>query len=337
MKQLHAAVALFVAFLIAGCGTTHHAPVAPAACAHRESMGCVLSKLPPPKITATITPAAAYGVDFGWGSINPARAQSMRLRFVASYLSNDPGKNFTAATIKAFHAAGIATVDVWESTADRATQGFAAGVSDATRARALALELGNKTRPILFAVDCDCTDAAILPYFRGLDVVLPGRVDAYGGYSQVLFLHSEGVVGSENWQTYAWSGGKWLPATIAPLEQYLNGSVFDYDRAITVPYGEFPWSPPKPPPPPVHTTTTPPPPPPVPPTTRAVCFGPHARGSQTCARVIARWAWLVDRRSTWRAAFRRCSRRAAPLTCGYAWRWVSLRAQQVRHLRRRFS
>ncbi|MGH2870438.1 MAG: hypothetical protein ACRDNK_23075, partial [Solirubrobacteraceae bacterium] len=64
---------------------------------------------------------------------------------------------------------------------------------------------------------------------------------------QVLYLHEHGVVGSENWQTYAWSGGAWLPKSIAPLEQYLNGALYDNDRALASDYGQWPYTAPKPP------------------------------------------------------------------------------------------
>jgi hypothetical protein len=57
------------------------------------------------------------------------------------------------------------------------------------------------------------------------------------------------------WQTYAWSGSAWDQR--AKLQQYLNGAMFDHDRAIAADYGQTPFSAPKPPPPP-------PPPKPVP-------------------------------------------------------------------------
>jgi hypothetical protein len=167
-------------------------------------------------------------------------------RFAASYFSSDISKNWTRVAVNADHAAGIATVGVWESSATRAEQGYSAGVADAKAARSQAAAVGNTTRPIDFAVDCDCAGSAILGYFQGAHSLLGSRTNVYGGYNQVLYLYQHGVVGHENWQTYAWSGGRWLPASIAPLEQYLNGNAFDNDRAIARAYGQWPYVQPKP-------------------------------------------------------------------------------------------
>lgn len=216
--------------------------------AGQATMNCVLSTLPPPASGLGAAPGV-QGVDFGWGSVSPADAKAAGARFAASYLSTDQSKNWTPALVDAYHQAGLATVAVWETYATRAEAGYAAGVADARQARAQAAAIGDTARPILFAVDCDCAGAQILPYFRGAHSVLGARTDAYGGRTQLLYLSQHGVVGHENWQTYAWSGGAWLPASIAPLEQYLNGPVYDRDRAIGNPFAQWPL--PKPPAPPV--------------------------------------------------------------------------------------
>lgn len=308
-----------------------------ALCASPSStMNCVLAGLPAPP-SYSISPQEVLGVDYGWGNITPAQATALHLAFVASYLSNDPSKNFTAATVSAFHAKDVKTVDVWESTANRATEGLTAGEQDARAARAQAAALGNTTRPILFAVDCDCTDLSILPYFQGVHAVLGARADAYGGYSQVLFLHSQHLVGNENWQTYAWSEGHWLPGTVAPLEQYLNGTTYDWDRAIATPYGQFPWSAPKPP---VRTATSPTVtvPPAPPPTSHAICWGKRATpGSRLCSTVRSRYRWLTGRQRVWRHRFFRCIRYASQLGCSRAWHWTRTRQLQAATLKARYS
>jgi hypothetical protein len=302
-------------------------------------MNCVLEHQTPPKRFAS-KPGEILGADFGWGNVTPTEARSMHLAFVASYLSNDPPKDLTADAVRAFHADGIATVDVWESTGTRATEGYSAGEQDADTARSLAKALGNITRPIIFAIDCDCTDSQIALYFEGVHHILGSRDDAYGGYWQVLFLHQQHLVGNENWQTYAWSGGLWLPASIAPLEQYLNGSTYDWDRAIAIPYGEFPWAPPKPAPAPVitHTTTTPTPPVPPPAPKGTVCFGSGATpSSRTCKAIIARHTWLIGRRNYWQREFNRCIRYAEGIGCTRAERWWLERRSQALSLHRRYS
>lgn len=213
------------------------------------TMNCVLAKLPPPPKTYRLAPGEQYGVDFGWSAVSAARAKTMGARFGASYFSADASKNWTRALVDSYHAAGLKTVGVWETSATRAQDGRAAGIADAHAAAAQAAAVGNATRPILFAVDCDCAGASILGYFQGVHHVLGARADAYGGRAQVLYLYQHHLVGHENWQTYAWSGGAWLPGSIAPLEQYLNGSSYDNDRAVATPYGQWPWQAPKPKPP----------------------------------------------------------------------------------------
>jgi hypothetical protein len=331
------AATLAAAITVAACGSSPHITAPPSSCTPASSaMQCVLAKIAPP-IRYGVTPTEIRGVDFGWNSISPAAARSLHVTFVASYLSNDPSKDFSAATVKAFHADGIATVDVWEATATRATEGRDAGIADARLAKEQAAALGNTSRPIVFAIDCDCTDASILAYFQGLDSVLASRVDAYGGYAQVAFLHSQGVVGDENWQTYAWSDGQWLPATIAPLEQYLNGTSYDWDRAISTPYGEFPWTAPKPPVV-THTTTTPAPPPPPPSGSHAVCWGSRASpATKVCKTVLKRHAWLIGRRDFWQHEFNRCIRYADGIGCSRAERWWLLRRSQALSLYRRYT
>lgn len=240
---------IVAAALLAGCGgtatrtvTVTQAPVT-SPCV---TMNCVLAGLPAPPPTVGAPKHARFGLDFGWRGVSANVAKANRSAFGASYLSHDPTKNWTRALVDSYHAAGLATVAVWESTATRAEDGFAAGVADARAARAQAARLGNTTEAIDFAIDCDCAGSAVLGYFEGVHSVLGARTNAYGGYSQLAYLHARGLVGKDNWQTYAWSGGRWLPSSWAPLEQYLNGSVFDHDRALRAEYGQWPYTAPKP-------------------------------------------------------------------------------------------
>lgn len=244
-----------VACLVAACGSTRTvtttvapAPTVAHPCSPTDAtMNCVLKSVPKPSKVYGVSPSQRLGVDFGWSGVSATAAKGLGARFGASYLSPDLSKNWTRALVNAYHAAGLKTVAVWESTASRAEEGAAAGRADALAAKAQAAALGNRTRPIDFAVDCDCAGPTILGYFQGVHSALGARGNAYGGYDQIAYLHAHGVVGNTNWQTYAWSGGAWLPASIAPLEQYLNGSSYDHDRAIAADYGQWPYVAPKPP------------------------------------------------------------------------------------------
>lgn len=264
---------IIVAMLIVGCGSQHvtsttaHITLNPLprptvatvkAQAHDclpsdIAMQCELPVEPLPtgvahRVAAHFTADAArmvgtYGVDFAWGGPRSCAAmKSLGAHFAISYFSNDPSKNWTPALVNEFHGCGIATVGGWESSAQRATQGFAAGVADAHSAAREAGAVGNIARPLWFAIDFDATGPDVLPYFQGVHSVLGARTEAYGSYRAILYLYQHGVVGHQNFQTYAWSGGLWLPSSIAPLEQYLNGSSFDNDRAIAADYGQWPYT-----------------------------------------------------------------------------------------------
>lgn len=183
--------------------------------------------------------AYSYGIDFGWKTVSARAARAMGARFAASYLSTDASKNWSTALINSYHAAGLATVCVWETTARRALAGYAAGQADASSAFSQERALGVPTwKPIYFAVDFNETAAqssAVASYFRGVDAVLGvGRVGGYGTYWTVDRLFNAGLV-HFGWQTSAWSGGRWDPR--AQLQQYAYRDAFDWDRAVSPTYG----------------------------------------------------------------------------------------------------
>lgn len=244
-----------LAVLVAGCGSTHHTntitPVKTVqghVCSPQdEALQCIL----PPAKLGLLLPSASNvtrGVDFAWGAPSVGQMRSLGAKFGASYFSYDQSKGWTqrAGLVASYHAAGIATVGVWETSANRALAGFSAGQADAREASRQAAAVGNADRPLTFAIDCDCSGPAVSSYFQGVHSVLGDRGNAYGGYYPLTWLCSHHLVGRWNWATYAWSGGNWPPASCAPLEQYLNDSSVDYDRAIAADYGQ--WPAPGPPP-----------------------------------------------------------------------------------------
>lgn len=254
--MLLATLALLAVPGLASCGggtrtvtvARHVGPPAPAKVAACHTMSCVLATQPPPNVGATPkTAPTVYGLDFAYGNISAIAARDQGAKFGVSYLSNDPGKNWPRSLIDSYHAAGLATSAGWESTATRSLQGCAAGASDARQASAQLAALGAPAgQPFWMAIDFDASGPDVAAYFHCASQAEPGRVNAYGGYRPLLYLHEHGDVGNLNFQSYAWSGGLWLPASIAPLEQYLNGQAFDHDRAIAANYGQWPYQATKP-------------------------------------------------------------------------------------------
>ncbi len=163
----------------------------------------------------------------------------MRVLFAASYLSTDRSKNWTLAMINAYHALGLGTVCVWETSAKRALAGYAAGRNDAMAALRQEQALGLPPQlPVYFAVDFDETArqaGAVASYFRGVNSVLGvNRTGGYGGYWTISRLFNAGLI-RFGWQTSAWSRGLWDPR--AQLQQYAYHNAYDWDRAMTSEYG----------------------------------------------------------------------------------------------------
>src|SRR3954454_9683507 len=98
------------------------------------------------------------GIDYAFGRPTMAALKSAGIKFVCRYLSHSPSKNLTAAEAKKLSDAGIWIVVVWETTAKRALDGYAAGAADARDALAQAQICGMPDdRPIYFAVDWDAS------------------------------------------------------------------------------------------------------------------------------------------------------------------------------------
>lgn len=166
-------------------------------------------------------------------------ARKLGARFAASYLSTAASKDWTRAMIHAYHAAGLATVCVWETSATRALARYAAGRTDARAALIQEQALGVPAwKPIYFAVDFNENAdqaRAVASYYRGVNAVLGvKRTGAYGGYWTIRRLFKAGLI-RFGWQTSVWSGGRWDRR--AQLQQYACYSAYDWDRAMTSAYG----------------------------------------------------------------------------------------------------
>lgn len=192
----------------------------------------------PPMATQASAPAAVggYGVDFAWSC-----PESSARNFGASYLSRYPSKNWSRSCVERFHDAGKTTVAVFEDGGCDATDGYGQGYSDAKLAASQLKALGApRDQPFDMAVDCNVAGSRLVQYFRGADAAEGSRINAFGGYYTILYLYKRHLVANLNWQTYGWSAGHWLPASIAPLEQYDNHYYMDDDRAIALNYGQWP-------------------------------------------------------------------------------------------------
>lgn len=236
---------LVAALAVAGCGggttitvTPQATPVVHVCTPDNFALQCALTA-PPQTLKGLPKVSFANGVDFAWGAPSVSTMTANGWKFAEGYLSYDSSKNWTRARLDAFHAAGINTGAVWETSATRAAQGCAAGIADSTEAVIqLAQDHAPAGTPFTMAIDFDATGLQVAPYFTCAHAKYGDRVNAYGGYYPILYLCQHGLVGHLNWQAYAWSRGLWNSPTCAPVEQVLNGSSVDYDR-LTAPLGNI--------------------------------------------------------------------------------------------------
>lgn len=165
--------------------------------------------------TTTITAALA------------ARLKTEGYGFVGRYLVpvKYAWKRLTRAEAEAICGAGLRVLCVYETTANRAGKGAAAGVEDGRAALAEAQAIGMPTSgAIYFAVDYDAQPAeydTIAAYLAAAKAQLGGYpIGVYAGYRVIEAMTARGVCDCY-WQTYAWSGGK--KSAHRTVYQYSNG------------------------------------------------------------------------------------------------------------------
>ncbi|ULL18178.1 DUF1906 domain-containing protein [Paenibacillus sp. H1-7] len=144
--------------------------------------------------------------------------------FAARYLVPSSWKALSRSEVEIISNAGLQIVSVFETTANRALGGRAAGLSDGATAMALAAQMGQPAgSAIYFAVDFDATPtqmATIIEYIKGASSATPNYyTGVYGSYSVVEAVYAAGAC-SRFWQTYSWSGGR--QSDIANIYQYRN-------------------------------------------------------------------------------------------------------------------
>lgn len=197
---------------------------------------------------------AILGLDYSSGRPRASAVAAAGYGFVARYLSyaGNP-KDLTAAELTDMQAYGIAVCLVYETTAQRATAGYAAGVADAQAAQVEANSLGIGALPIYMAVDFDIADYAtnssdslaklgpVGGYLQGAASVLGvRRTGVYGGYWTVKRALDAGLV-TYAWQTQAWSGSL-IDPRIHLYQRigtvYVDGIACDVNEARAADFGQ---------------------------------------------------------------------------------------------------
>lgn len=179
--------------------------------------------------------------------LNASTAAAFRAdgyEFVCRYLVPGGWKRLTPEEAEAISKAGLQIVSVFETTADRALGGRAAGLYDGAMALQTARAVGQpEGSAIYFAVDFDATAAqmpTVIDYIQAAGEAAPGfAAGVYGSYAVVEAIRAAGVC-SRFWQTYAWSRGK--QADNIHIYQHLNdiranGIGIDLDES----YGNEGW------------------------------------------------------------------------------------------------
>lgn len=167
-------------------------------------------------------------------------------KFAARYLvpAQYAWKRLTKSEADAITAAGMQIVSVFETTADRAKGGAAAGQNDGAAALKEAQTIAQTPgSAIYFAVDYDAQTSdynAIEAYLKAAAAAIPGyESGVYGSYAVIEEMHKRGAC-KHFWQTYAWSKGK--QSSYANIYQYKNGtSVAGVSVDLNHSYGGEGW------------------------------------------------------------------------------------------------
>lgn len=193
----------------------------------------------------------AEGVDYSQGWPGSAALRNNNKTFIARYLAKD-SRGLTIAEVQDARNGNVGIVCIYESTEQRAIDGFAAGAWDAAYAQAILVSLGlPPNMPIYFTGDWDFApedQPAINSYLDGCASVIGlKRVGFYAGYHVLKRVMAAGKA-TWFWQTSAWSSNPNNPSEIwlndgIHLYQYsydtvINGVACDNVRAFQDNYGQ---------------------------------------------------------------------------------------------------
>lgn len=153
------------------------------------------------------------GIDYSWARPTGNAIKAAGYTFACRYLSHDDGKNISVAEANDLRANGIDLVLVYESYANRALGGEAAGLQDGKDAAGQAKAVGYPQNACIYAaVDFDSTEAQQVPidaYLKAFEAGLSGfyETGVYGSYYVCKRCH-DNATAVKYWQTLAWSGGQ---------------------------------------------------------------------------------------------------------------------------------
>jgi hypothetical protein len=191
--------------------------------------------------------ALSEGVDYAWSRPNIPQLVAAGKRFACRYGGpGSSGKQLDPAEAQRLSAAGVSVVANAEGSATGLLGGWDAGVSWARSADSHFRNCGMPSgRPIYLSVDFDVQSSqwsAVASALRGAaSVIGTARVGVYGGRRAIEWARRDGVA-RWFWQTYAWSGGVWVPGN--HIEQYRNGvqlagATLDLDRSLATDFGQW--------------------------------------------------------------------------------------------------
>lgn len=189
-----------------------------------------------------------FGLD-STSEVSPAAHHAIGSKFAIRYLSRYSWKLVKRQELVDASRNGLWLGVVYEDGANDLARGYAEGKALAEFARKQSADLlGVPSSPhaiIPFAVDADVLWSTVRDGFEGIASVLGRDVTGpYGSYGVCGGAHEAGFQGL--YQTYAWSGGRFLPAS--KWYQYSNdhtvgGVGTDFDKAFDL--TSF-WNGPKP-------------------------------------------------------------------------------------------
>ncbi len=173
--------------------------------------------------------------DYAWWPVSPAQLTALGFTGVMRYISHDGSKDITAQEIANLRAAGFDIGIVYESTANRSTQGFAAGHDDAVFANTQLDALGYPSNCLVtYAVDFDAQPSQVQPYFDGVAAAQLRPSAPYGSFAVVDGVHCPAPYA---WQTAAWSRGR--ISNRAGLLQDGFHSTYDSNRVLVADFGQW--------------------------------------------------------------------------------------------------